>query len=329
MRKKNAWRWSATVALLGLTLAGSRDATAQPSGATCSTGNGVFTTSYSASSVSRLDASTGQLEYGAVQTFRPIQVVGGPDSLLYVTTFTQNSVVRMDPATGEVVGTFTSDGGIITAVGITFGPDGNLYVGSRDTSSVVRFDGSTGTLIDTFVDSGSGGLSAPESLLFGPDGNLYVTEFSGSRVMRYDGATGAFIDVFASHNMLRSARGMIFHDGGAGVELLVAGYESGNIIRFHGGSGAFVGAFASGISGANGLTLGPDGHLYVAAEVAGEIQRFNACTGQLIDVFAMVAGPIGIWFGLPTPHPSADLNGDGKVNLLDFAEFQRQFDGVP
>lgn len=131
----------------------------------------------------------------------------------------------------------------------TFGPDDHLYASSPLFDAVLRFDGATGEFIDEFVSAPEGGITRIIIPQFGPDGHLYVGEFGAGlaapSIRRYDGRTGEFIDVFVEPN------------GGGMV-------ASADPQQF---------------------TWGPDGHLYVAAPVAGKVLRFDGSSGEFIDAF--------------------------------------------
>lgn len=76
------------------------------------------------------------------------------------------------------------------------------------------------------------------------------------------------------------------------------------IMRYDGTTGAANGTFAdstSGINSVRGMTLGPDGNIYVSSSSTNEIIRFNAVTGAKIDVFVSagsgsLSGPDGLTF---------------------------------
>ena len=73
----------------------------------------------------------------------------------------------------------------------------------------------------------------------------------------------------------------------AASSLLVGDYTTGKILRYDANTGAFGGTFASSsqLAGPVALTFGPDGNLYVAGEVSGNVTRFGGQTGVFIDTF--------------------------------------------
>ncbi len=161
-----------------------------------------------------------------------------------------NGVLRYD-ARGAFVDAFVPSDleRFVIPCCFTFGPDDHLYVASPIFETILRFNGATGELIDEFVSAPEGGLGGVLAPQFGPDGNLYVgqfgADFASPSIRRYDGQTGAFIDVFVQPN-----------------------------------GGGMVAAPDPQL-----FTWGPDGHLYVAAPVAGKVLRFDGRTGEFIDAF--------------------------------------------
>jgi len=169
------------------------------------------------------------------------------------------NVLQFDQTTGAFERVFIPNAGS-QPIDIALGPDGNLYVTSGLTSStgnpamlfsIRRFDARTGAVVDVFASDGP--LEFPQGLAFGRDGNLYVgnqrDDVRGvNGVLRYNLSTGAFIDVFA----------------------------------MTGSPNVFPGL---------GIAFGPDGNLYLAtsdnvAPGSGQVRRFDAQTGALIDIFA-------------------------------------------
>jgi streptogramin lyase len=79
-------------------------------------------------------------------------------------------------------------------------------------------------------------------------------------------------------------------------------FQAGRVLRYNGTTGAFAGVSAAG-GGLNdplGLTIGPDGNLYVASGNTNSILRFNGDTGAFMGVFASgggLHGPSNIVFG--------------------------------
>jgi streptogramin lyase len=79
--------------------------------------------------------------------------------------------------------------------------------------------------------------------------------------------------------------------------LLVADYDTNSVLQYDSSTGAFLGTFASGggLSHYSGITLGPDGNLYVSTSpsslnAAGGVLRFNGSTGAFLGTFVPAGG---------------------------------------
>ncbi len=176
--------------------------------------------------------------------------------------------------------------------GMTLGPDGNLYVsygtGRLGEEHISRFNATTGAFIDDFVSTGS--VDAGTDLLFGPDGHFYVARFnttnSFASVLRFDGTSGAFIDTFVPEGTggLVSIGDMQFLANG---DLIVSDWDSDTIRRYDGTSGASLGDFVlpGVILRPYGMTMGPDGDLYVVSAQTFEIVHIDGSTGALEEAF--------------------------------------------
>ena len=87
-------------------------------------------------------------------------------------------------------------------------------------------------------------------------------------------------------------------------DLIVGNLVQDSVSRFDGTTGAFLGTLipsnSGGLDGPAGLAIGPDGNLYVASQVTGDVRRYNLSTGAFIDVFTSgftMNGPENIKFG--------------------------------
>jgi len=179
---------------------------------------------------------------------------------------------------------------LVTTLGIMHSISGGLTVPGGTGS---------GEFVDAFVESGSGGLNAPEGIVFGPDDNLYVSSEDSHEILRYDGNLGDFIDVFANGgppgNDCKFPLGIEFGPDG---DLYVASEDASQdvICRFDGSTGAFIDYFVTdglgGMTDPADITFGPDGNLYVTSEGKNSVYRYNGDTGAFIDKFASgVASP--------------------------------------
>ena len=240
----------------------------------------------------------------------PVAMTMGPDGLIYVANRNANQVVRIDPISGGYVDVFVDGQGLSAPAGLAFNSAGDLLVGSRNAHNVLRFAGpgsaTPGASMGTFVPSGSGGLEGAFNMITGADGDLYVSSFDSSEVLRYDGDTGSFLEVFASGGSLDRPQGLLFDDAG---NLLVVSSGNNAVLKYA-PDGTSLGTFIDGtglLNSPNDLTFGPDGMLYVSSRMTQQVLRFDATTGDFIDVFAYGAGmqgATGILFA-PVPEPAA------------------------
>jgi sugar lactone lactonase YvrE len=113
---------------------------------------------------------------------------------------------------------------------------------------------------------------------FGPDGNLYTVSLAGpsaGAINEYDGTTGAFIKHLVLPGRLNGGRDMAWSNG----ELYVAEEYNNDVLRFNATTGAFDGVFVTagsgGISGPHGLTIGPDGDLYVSGRNSFNVVKYD------------------------------------------------------
>jgi DNA-binding beta-propeller fold protein YncE len=173
-----------------------------------------------------------------------------------------------------------------------------LLINSFYTNNVLLFDLETGEFIDVFAEAEE--LDGPNGITFGPDGYLYVSSYNNASVLRFDGETGEFIDVFIAPGSggLEMPQSLVF---GPDENLLINVGDPG-VLRYEGTTGEPLGFFVSeGLIEPDHLMFGPDDTLYVGdlGEEENSIKRFDAETGEFIDVFAYgeeLDGPLGFAF---------------------------------
>lgn len=93
-----------------------------------------------------------------------------------------------------------------------------------------------------------------------------------------------------------------------GVELLVCNFVGDSVLRFDLATGALLGALAPtpDLDGALGITVGPDGRIYVASEEANMVVRYDGATGAYDGRF--------VWDDPATPaDETGGLSGPGAV----------------
>ncbi|MGV6860042.1 MAG: cadherin domain-containing protein [bacterium] len=219
----------------------------------------------------------------------PIDLVLGPDGLLYVSGYQSHDIQRFNPQTGAFVDKFVTPGsaGLLGPTGIAFGPDGNLYVSDYSRGDVYRFDGGTGAFIDKFITKGTGGLNTPEGIVFGPDGNLYIADYDDSEILRFDGQSGAFIDTFvtAGSGTLQYPEQITFGPDGS----LYVASDNNKVLRFDGNNGGFIDEFipagTGGLTATTGVAFGPDGRLYASSYSSHSVVRVDGSSGAYIDTY--------------------------------------------
>ena len=276
--------------------------------------------------INRYDPTTGAFVGTFITAAQGLQVpsdmVWGPDGLLYVFNRGNSgnqTVKRYDPVSGAFVDRFVFDvngtpadetGGLITPEFLAFGPNGDLYATDQATGTIFQYDGGDGTFLGMFVadDPGTpgvneaGGLSSGQEMIFHTDGLLYVASGNTNQILRFDDTTGAFVDVLVGDDTATP-----------GVD------ESGGLVTPH------------------GIIFGPDGNFYVTARISNRVLRYDGLTGAFIDVYlgnnitTACDESKGINWAtslafVPGPPPiPGDLDGNGIVNLVDFAIFATCF----
>lgn len=158
-------------------------------------------------------------------------------------------------------------------------------------SQLKRFHPGSGVLTVT-TQAGSG---ESQDLIATPDGYLLVTSAADDTVKRFDGAGTAL------GNFVGPASGGLSHPSGllltaAGV-LLVASRDTDEVLSYDGVSGAPLGALVtSGTSPLDapfGMTLGPDGKLYVTS-LPGAVLRYDVQSGAFLGTFVPAAANGGL-----------------------------------
>jgi outer membrane protein assembly factor BamB len=197
---------------------------------------------------------------------------------------------------------------------------GQLFVTDQAQNEILKFDSpGTGTV---FVPSGqTWSPLQPTGLTFGPDGNLYVVGTGNGEVLRFNGTTGApdgqpqpllQNSIFTTGPAFSDAQGIAF---GADGNIYVT--NDNNVSQFNGTTGVFMHKFTLLSNNPNsnpffaGITLGPDGKLYVADQNGSQSDSFGDSIlrldpTNLLNPFSTfvpsntdgMEGPTGVTFGL-------------------------------
>jgi DNA-binding beta-propeller fold protein YncE len=245
----------------------------------------------------------------AILQFDPTQAgTNGFDENGFRDAFTpgESSILLYDGVTGEfideIVPAGTAEENISVASGVIFGPDGLLYALDQGTNSVKSYDILTGNFVETLVYSDSTGLDSstlvrPEGLIFDPEtGDLYVSSLAGGGVQLYDGETGELLQNIVTNNPngdAFAAAGLIFDPEG---ESLYIGsvFNDNRIVEFNTETGeltTFIGPDEAQpipsfpIFGLDGNFLNGTFSSDAIGFPPTDIRRYDAETGELIDVF--------------------------------------------
>lgn len=170
---------------------------------------------------------------------------------------------------------------------VALGPDGRIYVGDFGIAvSATGIDGAEILRLSPDGDfevfaSGFQGASGNE---FGPDGYLYQSDIRNARIVRVapDGTSSTFIE-----GDLRAPVGLTFDGNG---NLYVSECNTNRITRVLPDGSSFE-PFATGpaFNCPNGLTTGPDGHLYAVNFSDGNVIRITLPDAGT-EVFAALPG---------------------------------------
>jgi sugar lactone lactonase YvrE len=230
---------------------------------------------------------------------------------LYVCDNSNDRIRKIDMKTGLITTVFgngqrasNGDGGLAVEAS-TLMPDAicldvhdNLYVGEKYGFRVRKVDAKT-TIVQTLVGNGVPGFgeeglpgsqthcnSCEAGIWADPDGTVFWGDCSG-RLRRYDGQTGIVTTVFG---------GLSVHDG----EIAIQGF----------------------LCGPGGLSIGPDGHIYVADVWNQRIRAIDPRTGIIRAVAGNGARAYGGDNGLAieaylgNPH-DVSVDRQGRVVIAD------------
>ncbi|HEY3246481.1 MAG TPA: hypothetical protein VGM03_24305, partial [Phycisphaerae bacterium] len=227
---------------------------------------------------------------------------------LLVSSVNTNSVIEYSWPSGAPLGAFVpaGSGGLSGPRILRYGANGNLFVPSYANSRLIQYDGATGALMGTFVAAGSGGLANPFGQAWAPSGNVLLSSqpapFTSDCVSQYNGTTGAPLGNFVclATTPCCGAINLAFRPNG---NVLVSHLLQNEVREYTYPGGALVRIYSGGgLSGPEGVTIGPNGNLFVCSASNDRVIQFNTTTGAVIGDFVSAGSggldvPIDLAFG--------------------------------
>ncbi|MEO0458549.1 MAG: PEP-CTERM sorting domain-containing protein [Cyanobacteria bacterium P01_A01_bin.114] len=161
---------------------------------------------------------------------------------------------------------------------------------------------------------------------------ILIGNTTGNNIVEFDEKTGDFLGEFiSSFDEFVSPDTLVYGPDG---DLYVSSGttpETSAIYRFDADTGELIGQFATGggLFRPYGLAFGPDSLLYVSSFLSDQILRYDAVTGDFVDVFAArdgspagLNGPNGLLFG---PDGGLYVTTQGSVAVNGQADFSFGF----
>jgi DNA-binding beta-propeller fold protein YncE len=204
---------------------------------------------------------------------------------LLVSGYFSNNVAIYDACSATFLRQLEQAGRIQGAQAVRYNPaDDLIYVVSEGNDQIQRYrhDG-TYAFVDVFAQLASD--IDPTGIDFGPAGEVYVASYGTSSVLELDPLTGAIVDT-----VLPSDSGLLGADNGmmvsASGRLYVPGYDSSSVARVDLANGDvhadFVASGTGGLFETRGI-VDEGATILVGGEGSGEIYRFDADSGALVD----------------------------------------------
>jgi DNA-binding beta-propeller fold protein YncE len=204
---------------------------------------------------------------------------------LFVSGYFSNNVAIYDACSGAFLRQLETAGRIQGAQAVRYNPaDDLIYVVSEGNDQIQRYrHDATYAFVDVFAQLASD--FDPTGVAFGPDDEVYVASYGTSRVIELNPLTGATIGT-----VLPSDSGLLGADNGMMVsgdgKLYVPGYDTSSVARVDLATSEvdaeFVASGTGGLFETRGIVDEGD-TILVGGEGSGEIYRFDADTGALID----------------------------------------------
>jgi streptogramin lyase len=208
------------------------------------------------------------------QLNKPHEIRFGPDGALYISDMSTHTIRRVDMKSG-VISTFagngkpgfSGDGGPATAaqmrdpIALQFAPDGKLYICDIGNQRVRAVDPKTGT-ISTVCGNGQK-APTPDGAAFSPE-----TPLHGPRTIDFDREGRAWIALREGNALYRAdlKDGKITHIAGTGKQ------------GFSGNGGLAKGAQ---LAGPKGLSIAPDGRVFIADTESHSIRVVDPRSGKI------------------------------------------------
>jgi len=184
----------------------------------------------------------------------------------------------------------------------TFRPE--ILVGSADNGEILRYDAHNGTYLGIFASGGL--LQSPEGMGQLDSGDVVVGDFVTHHILRYSQSGRFLADMGALNGTPYGLLAIGFND------FLVSefdslnpltGKKSGRIVRYTPQNGFQTFIQDTTLNGPDGLSIGPDGFLYVSSQNSAQILKYDS-TGTLAGVFSS-----GSPMGAPNAGPSGNIFG--------------------
>ena len=171
--------------------------------------------------------------------------------------------------------------------------DGNLLVSASNANIIQEWDYGTQTW-STWSDFSGGGPSTtfvPSGITVASDGNVYAASFEGT-IEKFDGNTGAWMETIVTG--LTNPRGLVFANG---LLHVTEGVGDDGVFRFDVDGDQQEAVFASTGENPRGITVGPNGNLFVGIigsppyTSGGVVEEYDILTGDKV----LGLGPGGAW----------------------------------
>jgi len=165
-----------------------------------------------------------------------------------------------------------------------------------------------GTFVQQFVGAV---MNDPHGMKFGPNGDLYVADYLNGAIKEFNGVTGAAVPSGTVTGLASLPADVAFNATG---DMFVSAYSAGSVDRVSLSSHTVVQTY-SGISGAYGMIVLPNGHVLVCSYLANEVIDLDPVTG-LTSVFGTnVAGPVALTMG-PDGRIYVVSNSGNRVDVI-------------